>query len=61
MRNKFEGTCFICDKKVAVGKGHFQSVQGMNKKQRKQFAGKRWLVRCLTCVGDGNVPLEKTS
>lgn len=43
MRNKFPGLCFRCGDAVPAGRGHFQRLAG------------RWVVRCLKCVGKGNV------
>lgn len=37
MRNKFEGKCYICGKKVEVGQGYFQRDKG------------RWLVKHRGC------------
>ena len=51
MRNMYQGKCFICNKSVKEGEGHFQAVAGMNKQQRKTYTGKKWLLRCKDCVG----------
>ena len=48
MRNKFDGKCFICGREVPAGQGYFQ------RNTVRPDIPKRWLTRCMTCVGTGN-------
>ena len=57
MRNKYAGTCFICEKEVKPNKGFFQAVSP-TRALRKRFPGRRWVVRCEKCVGRGNKPIK---
>lgn len=57
MRNEYVGKCFVCNKKVAVGEGWFQSIYTLPKEMR--LGNKKWLIRCLSCKFAGNKPLNK--
>ena len=55
---RYDGDCFRCGTFVKAGKGDFQSVGTLPKKERVKYR-KRWLVRCFGCKGLGNVPIIK--
>lgn len=48
MRNKFDGTCFLCGVKVPAGAGFFQ------RNTVRPDIPTKWLTRCQKCVGKGN-------
>lgn len=55
---QYNGICFMCGKNVPAGRGDFQSVGSLPKKDRSKYAGRgKWLVRCFQCKGLGNKPL----
>lgn len=55
---RYDGNCFRCGTSVKAGKGDFQSVGTLQKKDRSKY-NRKWLVRCFACKGLGNVPIIK--
>ncbi len=50
MRNKFAGQCFVCGCDVQIGAGYFQ------RNTVRPDIPRKWLTRCVKCVGKGNAP-----
>lgn len=64
MRNQYSGKCFMCGCAVGVGQGYFQNIFHLPKEIRKKYLnnrGMKWLLRCVRCVGAGNVPLKNNA
>lgn len=55
---RYDGNCFMCGEFVKAGKGDFQSVGTLPKEIRSKY-NRKWLVRCFSCKGLGNVPIIK--
>jgi hypothetical protein len=59
----YPGNCDFCGKYVPKGKGDFQSIGSLSKKQKKLFTGVnykgKWLIRCFQCKHTGNVTLRQ--
>ncbi len=51
----FGGICDFCGKDTKAGKGHFQSIGSLGKKEKAFFTGVnykgKWLIRCFQCKG----------
>lgn len=52
---QYGGICNFCGRKTEAGKGDFQSIGSLNKKERTLFTGanfkSKWLIRCFRCKG----------
>lgn len=54
MKARFGGKCFRCGRDVKPFGGYFQPVGSLSKPMREKYLGKKWLLRCIGCVGTGN-------
>jgi len=47
LRNKFEGICYRCNKKVEINKGNFELLP----KNKRYFFKKKWIIQHAECTG----------